>query len=37
MSWLSDVSNKVLGCWDNYKVICDLVLYHESTVCAALV
>ena len=39
VSRLSCVSNKVLGCWDSYKVICDLIhVYHqESTVYAALV
>ena len=36
VSGLSCVSNKVLGCWDSYNVICDI--YHqESTVYAALV
>ena len=26
-SRLSCVSNKVLGCWDSYKVICEFLLY----------
>ena len=25
VSGLSCVSNKVIGCWDSYKVICDLM------------
>ena len=29
VSGLSCVSNKVLRCWDSYKVICDLV-HHQS-------
>ena len=37
VSALSCVSNKVLGCWDSYKVICDLIHHQESTVYAALV
>ena len=37
VSGLSCVSNKVLGCWDIYKVICDLIHYQESTVYVALV
>ena len=36
VSGLSCVSNKVLGCWDSFKVICDLIHYQESTVYAAL-
>ena len=34
---LSCVSNKVLRCWDSYKVICDLIHHQKSTVYAALV
>ena len=30
VSGLSRVSYKVLGCWDSYKVICDLIHYQES-------
>ena len=42
VSGLFCVSNKVLGCWDSCKVICDLVIcdlihHQESTVYAALV
>ena len=37
MSGLSFVSNNVLGCWDSYKVICDLIHHHKSTECAALI
>ena len=37
VSSLSCVSNKVLRCWDIYKVICDLIHHQVSTVCAALV
>ena len=37
VSRLSCVSNKVLGFWDSYKVICDLVHHQKSTVYAALV
>ena len=29
---LSCVSNKVLRCWDSYKVICDLIHHQKSTV-----
>ena len=36
-SGLSYVSNKVLGCWDSYNVICDLKHHQESTVYVALV
>ena len=36
MSGLSCVSNKVLRCWDSYKVICDLIHHQKSTVYAAL-
>ena len=32
MSGLSCVSNKVLGCWDSYEVICNLVHHQKSTV-----
>ena len=32
VSGLSYVSNKVLWCWDSYKVICDLTHYQKSTV-----
>ena len=32
VSRLSCVSNKVLGCWDSYEVICDLLHHQESTV-----
>ena len=37
VSGLSCVSNKILGCWDSYNVICDLVNHQKSTVYAALV
>ena len=37
VSRLSCVLDKVLGCWDSYKVICDLIHHQESTVYAALV
>ena len=37
VSGLSCVSNKVLRCWDSYKVICDLIHHQKSTVFAALV
>ena len=37
VSGLSCVSNKVLRCWDSYKVICDLIHHQKSTVYAALV
>ena len=37
VSGLSCVSKKVLGCWDIYKVICDIKHPQESTVYAALV
>ena len=37
VSGLSCVSNKVLGCWDSYNVICDLIHHQEFTVFAALV
>ena len=37
VSELSCVSNKVLRCWDSYKVICDLIHHQKSTVYAALV
>ena len=36
VSRLSCVSNKVLKCWDSYKVICDLIHHQKSTVYAAL-
>ena len=36
VSGSSCVSNKVLGCWDSYKVICDLIHHQEYTVYAAL-
>ena len=36
VSGLSCVSNKVLRCWDRYKVICDLIHHRKSTVYAAL-
>ena len=29
---LPGISNEVLGCWDSYKVICDL-LHHEAVYC----
>ena len=35
--WIVLCFNKVLGCWDSYKVICDLVHQQKSTVYAALV
>ena len=37
LSGLSSVSNKVLRCWDSYKVICDLKHHQKCTVYAALV
>ena len=37
VSGLSCVSNKVLGCWDSYKGICDFIHHQESTVYVALV
>ena len=37
VSGFSCVSNKVLRCWDSYKVICDLIHHQKSTVYAALV
>ena len=37
VSGLSYVSNKVLRCWDSYKVICDLIHNQKSTVYAVLV
>ena len=37
VSRLPCVSNKVLRCWDSYKVICDLIHHQKSTVYAALV
>ena len=37
LSCVSKLSNKVLGCWDSYKVICDLVHHQKSTVNAELV
>ena len=37
VSGLSFVSNKVLRCWDSYKVIYDLIHHQKSTVYAALV
>ena len=39
VSGLSCVSNKVLRCWDSYKVICDLIHHQieKSMVYAALV
>ena len=37
VSGLSCVSEKVLGCLDSYKVICDLIHHQESTVYAAFV
>ena len=37
MSGLSCVSNKVLRCWDSYKVICDLIHHKKSTVYTTLV
>ena len=37
VSRLSCVSNKVLGCWDSYKVIWDLIHHQESTVYGVLV
>ena len=37
VSGLSRVSNKVLRCYDSYKVICDLLHHQKSTVYAALV
>ena len=37
VSGLSCVSNKVLCCWDSYKVICDLIHHQKSTVYGALV
>ena len=37
VSGLSCVSNKVLRCWDRYKVICDLLHHKKSTVYAALI
>ena len=37
VSGLSCVLNKVLGCWDSYEVICDLVHHQKYTVYAALV
>ena len=37
VSGLSCVSNKVLRCWDSYKVICVLIHHQKSTVYAALV
>ena len=37
VSGLSCVSDKVLGCSDSYKVICDLIHHQESTVYATLV
>ena len=37
MSGLFCVSNKVLRCWDGYKVICDLTHNQKSTVYVALV
>ena len=30
VSGLSCVSNKVLRCWDSYKVICDLIHHQKS-------
>ena len=37
VSGLSCVSNKVLRCWDSYKVICDLIHHQKSTVYAVLI
>ena len=37
VSRLSCVSNKVLRCWDSYKVIYDIKHHQVSTVYAALV
>ena len=37
VSGLSCVSNKVLGCWDSYNVICNLIHHQESTVYTELV
>ena len=37
VSGLPCVSNRVLGCWDSYKVICDLIHHQEFTVHAPLV
>ena len=37
VSALSCFSNKVLGCWDSYEAICDLVHHQKSTVYVALV
>ena len=37
LSGLPCVSNKVLRCWDSFKVICDLIHHQESTDYAALV
>ena len=34
---LSCVSNKLLRCWDRYKVICDLIHHQNFTVYAAFV
>ena len=37
VSGLSCVWNKVLRCWDSYKVIFDLIHHQKSTVYAVLV
>ena len=37
VSGLSFVSNKVSGCWDSYKAICDLIHHQKSTVYTVLV
>ena len=37
VSGFSCVSEKVLGCWDSYKDISDLIHHQESTFYAALV